>query len=230
MALLFSAAMSILTWPVAMLGAQAEADVRPTLAIMPFTNGALIAAADYAPLSKGIAELLLADLSANEKIRLVERDRLEEILTEQRVQTANDVDPTTAVRLGTLLGAQHFLAGGFTIDPKRRVRLDVRSINVETGRVEYVETVQGKADDILELVATLGDKVARGLSLPPMAARSADTGHGAKDSFRAALQFGRALAAKDRGDVSAAIAAAQEALVSYPDFRRARALLNELKK
>ena len=101
--LLFSAAMSILAWPATRLPAQAEADTRPTLAIMPFTNGALIAAADYAPLSKGIAELLLTDLSANEKIRLVERDRLEDILTEQRVQTANDVDQTLAVRLGKLL-------------------------------------------------------------------------------------------------------------------------------
>src|SRR3712207_7591033 len=40
-----------------------------------------------------------------------------------------------------------------------RSRLDLRSVNVETSRIEYVETVSGKAEDVLGLIEDLGRKV-----------------------------------------------------------------------
>ena len=58
----------------AALGAQA--DTRPTLAVMSFSNGALgTAQTELAPLSAGIQDLLIDQLSGNAKVRGKRDDR-----------------------------------------------------------------------------------------------------------------------------------------------------------
>src|SRR5687768_17283149 len=58
----------------------AERDTRPTVAVMYFTNAALVRNDEYAPLSKGIAEMLITELAGNRSIRVVERDQLQKLL------------------------------------------------------------------------------------------------------------------------------------------------------
>ena len=72
-------AVAALTMPVAIAtaGAQGTPSTRPTVAVMYFTNGAISNNAEYAPLSKGLAEMMITELSANTNIRVVERDRLQ---------------------------------------------------------------------------------------------------------------------------------------------------------
>ena len=62
-------ARSLLTTPLV-----AQDDMRPTVAVLPFVNGAIGAAGgELTPLSKGIADLLITDLRMNPGIRVVER-------------------------------------------------------------------------------------------------------------------------------------------------------------
>jgi TolB-like protein len=173
-ALAFAPAIAAAQGGVASPGATAP-DARPTLAVMYFTNAALLRHDDYAPLSKGIAEMLITELSANTKVRVVERDQLQALLQEQNLGATDRVDKETAVRLGKVLGARHFLMGGFVIDPKENVRLDVRAVNVETSQIDHVESVSGKAEDLLALIEQMGHKLNDGLKLPsiPPTARPA---------------------------------------------------------
>src|SRR5437868_12758808 len=124
-------------------------DSRPTVAVLYFTNGALLSNADYAPLSKGMAEMMITELARNPGVRVVERDRLQQLLAEQNLGSGDRVDKETAVRLGKILGAHHLLMGSFVIDPKQNMRIDVRSVNTETSQIEYVETIDGKAERML---------------------------------------------------------------------------------
>jgi TolB-like protein len=160
------AAAAVLAFAPAASGAQTASDTRPTLAVMYFTNAALLRHDEYAPLSKGIAEMLITELSANTKVRVVERDQLQALLQEQNLGATDRVDKETAVRLGKVLGARHFLMGGFVIDPKENVRLDVRAVNVETSQIDHVETVSGKAENLLALIEQMGQKLNSGLKLP----------------------------------------------------------------
>jgi len=226
------------------LAAQAAGqDTRPTIAVMYFTNAALVRNDEYAPLSKGIAEMLITELAGNRAIRVVERDQLQKLLEEQNLGATGRVDKETAVRLGKILGARHFILGGFLIDPKENMRLDLRAVDVETSRIEYVETVSGKADNLLDLIEKLGDKVNAGLKLPPIARASGATelrpASGDRVGSRrpakvneahAVLLLGRGLMAKDAGDTRAAAAAYREALSVYPGFPRARALLQSVER
>jgi TolB-like protein len=234
---------------VAPLRAQSS-DRRPTVAVLPFENGAMKDRADYEPLTKGVAEMLVATLSGNPAVRVVERDRLQKLLDEQNLAASGRVDNETAVRIGKLLGVHHMLTGTYVIDPKQRVRLVARAINTETGVIEHAESVSGKADDLLALIDQLGVKLNDGLKLPSIPFRVAPTPGGASgaantvskdgppvrtasntpakggaNQFRAMMLVSRALEKQDKGDTQGAIALYKSALTEYPDFDRAKTLL-----
>lgn len=213
--------------------ADAPRDARPTVAVLYFTNGALVGNADYAPLSKGMADMMITELARNTGVRVVERDRLQHLLDEQNLGSGDRVDKETAVKLGKLLGAHHLLTGAFVIDPKQNVRIDVRSINTETSAIEYVETINGKADDLLAMIGQLGTKVNAGLKLPQLAMRAptlpAKNASGG-GSFRAMMLMSRAIEQQDKGNVQGAIALYRSSMEADPSFERPKILLASLEQ
>ncbi|MCU0627263.1 MAG: CsgG/HfaB family protein [Gemmatimonadaceae bacterium] len=228
-------------------GASRDAATLPTCAVLEFTNGALVKGTDYGPLGKGMAEMLVSEMARNPGVRMVERDRLQQVLAEQDLAKGGRVDAATAAKVGKVLGARWFLTGSFVIDPKENVRLDVRAVNTETSAIEYVETVRGKAGDMLTLVEQLGAKVNAGLKLPPLPARGdrgdrgerADGGvasaGGARparsgDQFRAMMLLSRALEAEDRKDRDGAMTLYRSALNTDPSLERARVRLALLER
>lgn len=211
-------------------GQNPDPDRRATIAILYFTNSALVRHQEYEPLSKGIAEMLITELAASPAIQVVERDRLQSLLEEQDLAGNRRVDEATAVRLGKILGVHHLLMGGFVIDPRENMRLDLRAVSVETSKVEYVETVSGKSQDVLGLISQLGAKVNGRMRLPPLpgAARNTGTRSSKADQLRAVMLLGRALEESDKGNVDGAMALYREALDVYPEYERARVLLASL--
>ena len=112
-------------------GVQAP-DRRPTLAVLNFDNGAIGRGADFEPLRSGLADLLITDLAANPKLRVVEREQLAAILQEQGLATGGRLDPATTMRIGKLLGVRHFITGGFVISPRGEMWLDARRAKIQS--------------------------------------------------------------------------------------------------
>ncbi|WP_337170347.1 CsgG/HfaB family protein [Gemmatimonas aurantiaca] len=211
-------------------GAQG-ASGKPTVAVMYFTNGAIGNNAEYAPLSKGLAEMLITELSGNENIRVVERDRLQALLEEQNLGASGRVEKETAAKIGKTLGALHMLMGSFVIDPKNTMRMDVRAINTETSELEYATSVTGKADRMLELLGQLGTKLNAGLKLPSVQ-RGFEEGKavGAKgpNQLKSMMLLSRALEQQDRKNNTQAVALYKESIQANPDNQRAKTLLASL--
>ncbi|MEP7346592.1 MAG: CsgG/HfaB family protein [Gemmatimonadaceae bacterium] len=216
--------------PALSLSAQApKADGRPTVAVLYMTNGALVDNASYAPLSKGMAEMLITELAQNGAVRVVERDRLQTLIEEQNLQGGDRVDKETAVKLGKILGAKHMLMGSFVIDPKQNMRIDVRAVNTETSAIDYVETVSGKSERLLELVIQLGSKLNAGLKLPALRTASITTPASKNpNQFKALLAMSRALDAEDKKDIAQAKTLYTTAIALNPDFDHAKVLLASL--
>lgn len=209
------------------------AATKPTVAVMYFTNGAIGNNADYAPLSKGLAEMLITELSGNDNIRVVERDRLQALLEEQNLGASGRVEKETAAKIGKTLGALHMLMGSFVIDPKNTMRMDVRAINTETSELEYATSVTGKADRMLELLGQLGSKLNSGLKLPAVQ-RGFEEGKavGAKgpNQLKSMMLLSRALEQQDRKNNAQAVALYKESLQANPDNQRAKTLLASLER
>ncbi|MFN2399692.1 MAG: CsgG/HfaB family protein [Gemmatimonadaceae bacterium] len=203
--------------------AQAE-DVRPTIAVMHFGNGAIGPAhAELEPLTRGIPDLLIGELAANPGVRIVERDNLQKLIDEQNLSASERVGSESAVRLGRILGVHHMIVGAFVTDSRGTMRLTARSVNVETSEIEHIESVQGKQDNMMSLITELSMKLNRGLKLPdlPRQIRDSREQTAKKVPFQAAMLYSRALAAKDSGDRQQAVMLLTRALEQFPQYEPA---------
>ena len=114
-------------------------------------------------LRKGLAQMLISDLSATDTIRVVERDRLEDILTELKLQGSGKIDPKSAAKLGKLLGAKYLVVGGY-FDLQGALRVDARIVDVETGRVVKSFGTNGKPGDFLPVEQTMAGNLGQWFS------------------------------------------------------------------
>ena len=118
-------------------------------------------------------------------------------------------------------GAQHVVYGGFTADAAGNVRLDARAVNVGTGAVEFTERLQGRGDDVVALLHQLASRLAAGMSL----SLSGNSAPGASLPLRALVEYGKGLAAVDRGYRAQARQLLEGVLREHPDFAPAKAAL-----
>jgi TolB-like protein len=81
------------------------------IAILYFDNGS--DNAELSRLRKGLADMLISDLSKIKMLNVIERARLEEILKEQKLNNSKEFDASTATKVGKLLGVQYILTGAF---------------------------------------------------------------------------------------------------------------------
>ncbi len=130
-----------------------------TLAVLDFENNSIADKEKLEPLSKGISSLLVSKMSKVESITFVERERLNEILKELKLQQSSEIDPSTAQQIGKLLGAQTLIVGSFVNFPGDIMRVDLRIIETETGLTLKAEEATGDSEELFDIIDDLAAKV-----------------------------------------------------------------------
>lgn len=144
------------------LGAWKNQEEKTPVAILRFDNNTDDARLDN--LGRALSSMLISDLSVIEEIQLVEREQLEELLNELQLQQSGYVDPSTAVTMGMIVGAEYVVTGAFlTVDPE--MRLDTRIARVETTEIVSTAEVTGQTDNFFELQQRLADQLVEGMEL-----------------------------------------------------------------
>ena len=201
--------------------AATRADAAPTaVMVLYFDNDT--GNADYDSLTKGLADMMITDLSAVPSLAVVERQKLEAILHELKLQRTKYFDPKTAQRIGRGTGAAYAVTGSMiSIDPN--IRLDVRMIRVDSAVVVKSATVTGNKARFFDLQQELTAKLVDGLS---GALAAGDAGKAAAatranrlDDLKVALDYSRGLEASDRGDLTAASGHFQKVVTASPNFQ-----------
>jgi len=147
----------------------AEAQAKTVIAVLYFDNNSIGRdRADFDGIGKGIADMLITDMAQNQNVRVVERERIQALLTEQNLTKAGTIDPTTAIRLGKIIGAQYMITGGFMSDGRGTFVLTARAINVETSAITNPTRLTSKGDDVLGLIAQLSTKLNTDMQLPAL--------------------------------------------------------------
>ncbi|AHG89036.1 Curli production assembly/transport component CsgG [Gemmatirosa kalamazoonensis] len=202
-----------------------------TVAVLYFDNNS--GRTDYDPLGRGISAMLITDLSAVPQIRLVERERLQNVLAEQQLQQLSMFDPATAVRAGKLLGAEYLLTGAFSaVDPQ--MRIDTRVIRVETGEIVRTAKVQGNADDFFKLQQKLAHELVSALpiALSPASLDSLQKQQQRNriDDARVIVDFAAGLVRLDNRDYVGAVEKLAPALTRSHDALVVQLAYDEAKK
>jgi TolB-like protein len=203
--------------------ALALADTRVPVVVLYFDNNT--ANREYDVLRKGLADMLITDLSASQQLQVVEREKLESLVGELKLQKSKFFDAATARKVGQMVGARYAVTGAFAaFDPE--LRLDVRLLEVETSKVVASQSVRGAKDKLFDLEAELVQKFLGGLKAT-LPASGGEKVVGAAD-FKAAVSFSESLDAADQGDLKAASTKMANVVRDAPDFTLARARYKQL--
>lgn len=167
-------------------------------------------------LSRGLADMLVTDLSGVKGLQIVERARLEDLLGELRLQRSKLFDTKTAVKLGKLIGATHAIAGAIQA-LKPTIRIDLRLIEVATGKVAMTSKVSGKATQFFDLEKQLAARFLKRLKL-----KQKKKGISGAPSLEALAAHGQALQLADAGDLKGASEKLTKLVAKHPKFKLAQ--------
>ena len=182
-------------------------------------------------LKKGLADMLITDLSNINMLAIVERDKLESILKEQKLNNSKEFDPNTASKVGKLLGAQIILTGGY-FEMMGSLRLDARFIDVETGKILKADGVDGQTSNFFKIQKQLAWKIINTLDIKLSDAEKKVIEVNEKTkalSFEDANLYSQALDYFDKGDKKKAKEILIKITSSYPEFEPAKNLISKIK-
>ena len=198
---------------------------RKTIAVLYFDNSSNNS--DLDPLRKGLADMLISDLSNLNMLRVVEREKLEELLNEINLSNSKEFDAATQQRMGKLLGAETILFGSY-FELMGQFRVDAKIVKTETGEILKSEGVNGATADFMKLEKQLIWKIARGLDVRFNEKEKAVIMASESVSYDATLVYAEGLELYDNGDKPGALEKFKEAVVLSPDFDRAKQMIGKL--
>jgi TolB-like protein len=137
-----------------------------TVAVLYFTHSEMNP--ELSGLKVGLAQMLITDLTGTAGLEVVERERLQAILDELKLGHDGIADPSSAARVGKLLGARFMVLGGY-FQLGETLRVDARVVEVETSRIVGSHGVNGSVAQFLSMESELADFAKRTLTSAPSA-------------------------------------------------------------
>lgn len=186
--------------------------------------------AEYARLSKGLAEMIITDLSQVKALRVVERIQIQAILNELKLAESGLVDKSSAARVGKLVGAARVTTGSYVDFDAEKIRLDAAVSRTETGKLLTASEASGALATFYELEKTLVFKILCGIGYCPESLESRERLAVEKihtKNFKAFEHYSEGLALRDQGEYVEAARAFSFALEEDPTFDLARKALLE---
>jgi TolB-like protein len=115
---------------------------RLSISVIPFEQKGAVSEASVA-----FQDNLIAALVDRDRFRVLERDKLDLILREQKLSRSDLIDRSTALRLGRLVAAQSIISGSI-IETRAGIEIVARMIDTETSEIMATEDVYDEAKDL----------------------------------------------------------------------------------
>ena len=183
-----------------------------TMAVVDFKNRTYPPNPDYDPLEYLIMELLGPSLVISDSLKIVERDQIDWVLSEQQFQNQHETE--NAVRTGRLLAVHVVLLGSFSVLKDGDLLLTTRLVKVETGEQLFSTKHRGAFNDFERHIEELSKKIATALNLKKIYKPKANV----FNSVEAGLAFAEGLIDMDKGLYRQANKKFEHALQLAPKF------------
>jgi len=226
------AVMTVLSLVPVLLGAQQRnQDTRPGIAVLPFNNGGSYGQGkeDFDALERGIAGMMISELSQNPAARVVERQEIQRLVDEQNLGAQGRVDPQTAAKVGKLVGARYTVLGTF-IDFYGDFRVDVRLVNTETGEIVKTESERMQRDHMFDIIRNIAARLMKDANLPALQRQASDQRMGRQVPTEALTYYSRALLYSDHGQKDKAVEMFNRAIAIFPDYAEAKEGLQQVQR
>lgn len=198
-----------------------------TVAVLPLEAG--VTGDGWNGLGPALSGMMVTDLASVPGIRLVERQRLDEVLKEFDLTASGYVDEQTAQHLGKGLGAEYVVFGTFSV-LDHAFRLDARIVDVASGEIKGSASATGTTEHFLdveqELVRGLVGAYDKALARDHSAVAF---GVAPTLDLSALSAWGEGVALQREGDLDSARHRYEAALKADPQFAAARSALGDLR-
>lgn len=199
-----------------------------TVAILYFENKGQ--KAELNPLQKGLAEMLITDLSKVKSLKVVERIRLQQLVEEMNLGETELVDQKTAPRLGKLLGAYRLVKGSYFELTGEKMNIDAFVAKTQTGELDASTNITGNMQEFFRLEKQLVFKIIDELKIKITDEEREAILEVPTENFFAFLQYARGLDYEDRGMYTQAYEAYSQAAAADPNFIQAKTNASSAKK
>ncbi len=170
------------------LASIASAQKGIALSVIPFENNAKDQ--EFSWLEEGIQDLLSTELSQYDSIRVIERKKLDAILSEQEIAYSGLADSRSLPKIGKLLSAKAVVAGSFAVSGGA-LRIDARCVDVESGEVIAATGVEDRVELAFAAQRRLAKALAAKLGAGDAAALSPEVPYLALKTYYTGLVFFR---------------------------------------
>lgn len=218
------AVMTVLSLVPVLLGAQQRnQDTRPGIAVLPFNNGGSYGQGkeDFDALERGIAGMMISELSQNPAARVVERQEIQRLVDEQNLGAQGRVDPQTAAKVGKLVGARYVVLGTF-VDFYGDFRVDIRLVNTETSEIVKTESERMQRDHMFDIIRNIAARLMKDANLPALQRQASEQRMGRQVPTEALTYYSRGLLYSDHGQKDKAIEMFTRAIDIFPDYAEAK--------
>jgi len=164
---------------------------------------------------KGLAAMLITDMSKIKSIKVVERLRLQALFQEMKLGQTGIVDERAAPRVGHLLGAENLVTGNLAIGS---IRATTSLISASAGKVTGSSTVEVEEENFYELPKLIIGNYAKimGIALTSEEVKAIGIPH--TKNYQAFIYYGEGLDAIDEGRWQDAKDLFKKALKLDPQF------------
>jgi tetratricopeptide (TPR) repeat protein len=202
---------------------------RPSVAVLGFKN--LSGKEEEAWISTALSELLSADLSAGQRLRLIPGENIARMKVDLVLPSADSYSSDTLTSIRQHLGSDMVVLGSYlaVVDsPREKIRINLKVQDARTGETIAVSSEDGTQDELAQLVSRSGDSVRRTLRIGGISAYDAAQARTVlPENPEAARLYAQALARMRRFDDLGARDLFLQALAINPDHALSHAALAE---
>ncbi len=198
-----------------------------SVAVMNFNNATKQSKLD--PLQKGMAFMLITDLSKVEGLQVLERVRMQALLDELKLGESGLVEPGSAPRVGQLFGAYWLLGGELAEEQGSRLQIKSNVLQVPKQQIAGQPATRGALEELIRLEKELLFEIIALLKVEITPEQERELRKPLTTDMDALMSFFKGLSLSDQKKYKEAAQQYSNALKQDPQMASARDALAELK-
>lgn len=195
-----------------------------TLAVLYFIN--VMENPEWSSIGKGLAEMMITDLSQVKSLKIIERIQLQKLIEEMQLGMSGMTREETSPRMGKLLKAKTVVNGAFTINDGQNLTINSEPIDVTASQYYQTGEYSGNLDEIFKIEKQIVFGILDELNINLTSSERKKIGKYATKNFEAFKAYCNGLDEYDFGNYETANSYFQQAVSLDPDFGLAREMFN----
>jgi len=195
-----------------------------TIAVLNFLN--VIDDPEWNSLSKGLAEMIITDLSQVKGLKVLERIYLQKLIEEMQLGMSGLIDESSVPRMGRLMRAKNLINGAFSIKAGQDLTVTSNLLDVIASSNVHTKEFGGTIEQIFQIEKEIVFAALNQLGILLTAEQRKQIGQFATRNFDAFKAYCLGLDQYDLGNFSSALLSFRDATKLDPNFSLAKEMFD----